>query len=135
MAESFSDKLAKLLKNSEVKKYVDITLKKDSHIDFSEFKKELDKTKIKEAKNRRFNKLNEKRYKLEKDKKSENKKVKKNNINSLFVDEDEVQSESDEDSTKNKEKDDHPNIFFLKDNNNNDKMYTFHRAYKEYYYL
>ena len=44
MAESFSDKLAKLLKNSEVKKYVDITLKKDSHIDFSEFKKELDKT-------------------------------------------------------------------------------------------
>ena len=118
MAESFSDKLAKLLKNSEVKKYVDITLKKDSHIDFSEFKKELDKTKIKEAKNRRFNKLNEKRYKLEKDKKSENKKVKKNNINSLFVDEDEVQV-----------------IFFLKDNNNNDKMYTLHRAYKEYYYL
>ena len=109
------------MKNSEFKKYVDITLKKDSHIDFSEFKKELDKTKIKEA-NRRFNKLNEKRYKLEKDKKSENKKVKKNNINSLFVDEDEVQSVSDEDNTKNKEKDDHPNIFFLKDNNDNDKI-------------
>ena len=92
------------MKNSELKKYVDITLKKDSHIDFSEFKKELDKTKIKEAKNRRFNKLNEKRYKLEKDKKSENKKVKKNDINSLFGYEDEVQSESDEDNPKNKEK-------------------------------
>ena len=45
MAESFSDKLAKLLKNSEFKKYVDITLKKDSHVDFNVFKKELDKTK------------------------------------------------------------------------------------------
>ncbi len=32
------------MKNSEFKKYVDITLKKDSHVDFSEFKKELDKT-------------------------------------------------------------------------------------------
>ena len=26
-------------------------------------------------------------------------------------------------------------IFFLKDKDNNDKKYTFHRIYKEYYYL
>ena len=29
----------------------------------------------------------------------------------------------------------HPNIYFLKDKDNNEKMYTFHRIYKEFYYL
>ena len=114
MSESFSDKLVKLLKNKEFKKYVDTTIEDESDIDFKEFKQELEKTKIKEAKDKRFKKLNEKRYGLKKEINNQWEKNKKNEINNLLSDEDEAQSQSIKDKTSNKENDDHPNIFFLK---------------------
>ena len=78
MSESFSDKLVKLLKNKEFKKYVDSTVEEEPGIDFKEFKQELEKTKIKKAKNKRFQKLNEKRYGLEKENKNKYQKDQKN---------------------------------------------------------
>ena len=43
MSESFSDKLAKLLKNEQFKKYVDETVEEESDIEFKEFKQEIEK--------------------------------------------------------------------------------------------
>ena len=135
MEETFSDKLARLLNNSKFKKYVNSTVEENSDIDFKEFKQELENTKLEKAKNRRLQKIKEKRNYLENKKKTKDKNDQNKEIKSLIKEEEDDQIKSEEENSKNKEDDTHPNIFFLKDKENNDKIYTFHRTYKEYYYL
>ena len=74
-----------------------------------------------------------KRYQLDKKgNENINKKKKKDIINSSS--DTEIKSQPDEDSNKKIDNDTIPNIF-LKDKDNNDKKYTFHRIDKKYYYL
>lgn len=134
MSNTFSDKLATLLSNSKFKNLVNSLVEDKSDINSKEYKEELKNKKINKLKKKRFDKINEKRY--QKNNKNNNNKSNVHRKEKKIISAD---SEEDINSDKcvqsKKEEEIIPNIFFLKDKDNNDKMYSFHRVYKEYYYL
>ena len=99
-----------------------------------EMKEEIEKTKIKANKEKIFAKLNGKKYKQPPKKDI----TKENNIiqnESDDITDDKPINKKEEKTNKSKKEDIHPNLFFFKNKDNNEKLYTFHRIYKEFYYL
>ena len=121
-----------LLKNQKFKKFVEETVNEDNDIDYNEVTKDLNEEREKKLKEKRFEKLNKKRYKKNNSK----------NSNSKSKDEgDNSNSDCDSQILESKEKelkkanDSHPVIFFYKDPQRQDKIYTYYKTYKNMYYL
>ena len=67
-AKTFSDKLMSLLKNDKFKNFVEEIVNEDNDIEYNEIKNELNEAREKNLKEKRFEKLNIKRYKKKFDK-------------------------------------------------------------------
>ena len=154
--KSFADKLQSLLNNKHFRDAInEYDSESDFNIDFQNIKKEMINEKINKGKKRREEILNEKRKilctKKENEEQKDNKlksikeievkkkKFKKNNKinkNRLECGVELNDQSLDENNMENKKSEpNNPYLFFYKDNNRNNKSYTFHRIYKEFYHL
>ena len=61
-AKTFSDKLMSLLKNDKFKNFVEEIVNEDNDIEYNEIKNELNEAREKNLKEKKFEKLNIKRY-------------------------------------------------------------------------
>ena len=74
---AFSDKLLKLLNNKSFREFINEQMNKGINIDFQEYKKDIEKEKLKNLKEKRAHKINESRinnYKKSEDHTQENSK-------------------------------------------------------------
>jgi len=127
----FEDNLFKLFKNDGFKKLINNAVEKEENLDFEDLKEEL--LKAKEEKKRKYI-VNQKRFgKIKKLNKEENKNEKKKKNKKEYEKSElsfDLPSENSNENENNKNNSEiHPILFFYKDKENNDKIYTYHRTY------
>ena len=113
---SFSDRLRRLLNNKEFKNLVNSIADEAEDINYNEYKEEMLQLRQLNLKKKRENKITNQRLKTSNNEKE-------NEEKDSIID------------NINQDEQIHPVIFFYINKNKNKKMYTYHKTYKEYYYL
>ena len=130
---SFAGKLKSLLDNEDFKNLINAYEEDNEEAyDFKSFKEELFEIRSEKRKKKLQKDINKKRG-IENKKKTTKINKKKENLDNRFeINEDTI---SEDNNKINNLDNSHPYIFFIKDEEENEKSYTYHRTYKEYYHL